>query len=146
MPRPVTSTASTTWQGDLPSGKGTTTLETSQLGTFPVNWKARSEEAENGTTSPEELLGSAHATCYSMQFSNMLAENGTPPTQVDTSAAVTFNIGEGGITGIELTVKAKIEGIEDADFQRIAQEAKDACPVSKALQGVENITLNASLA
>src|SRR5699024_6143218 len=114
--------------------------------TFPVNWKARSEEAASGTTSPEELLGSAHATCYTMQFSNMLAENGTPPTQVDTSAAVTFNIGEGGITGIELTVKATIQGIAYADFQRTAQEAKDACRVPKARQGVENITLNASRA
>ena len=104
MPRPVVSNASTAWKGDLLSGSGTTTLETSQLGTFDLSWKARSEEAEKGTTSPEELLGAAHAACYSMQFSNMLAENGTPPTSVDTSAAVTFNIGEGGITGIALSV------------------------------------------
>ena len=80
-----------------------------------------------------------------MQFSNMLAENGTPPTAVDTSADVSFNIGEGGITGIELTVTAKIDGIDDADFQRLAEEAKSSCPVSKALAGVD-ITLKASLA
>ncbi|ATG50281.1 peroxiredoxin [Brachybacterium vulturis] len=145
MPRPVVSTGSTAWKGDLLSGSGTTTLETSQLGTFDVSWKARSEEAAQGTTSPEELLGAAHATCYSMQFSNMLAENGTPPTSVDTSAAVTFNIAEGGITGIALTVTAKIDGIEDADFQRVAEEAKSSCPVSKALAGVD-ITLTAALA
>lgn len=145
MPRPVVSTGSTAWKGDLLSGSGTATLETSQLGTFDVSWKARSEEAAQGTTSPEELLGAAHATCYSMQFSNMLAENGTPPTSVDTSAAVTFNIAEGGITGIALTVTAKIDGIEDADFQRVAEEAKSTCPVSKALAGVD-ITLTAALA
>src|SRR5699024_5392941 len=135
MPRPVVSNASTAWKGDLLSGSGTTTLETSQLGTFDLSWKARSEE----------LLGAAHAACYSMQFSNMLAENGTPPTSVDTSAAVTFNIGEGGITGIALSVTAAVDGIEDADFQRLADEAKSSCPVSKALAGVD-ITLEAKLA
>src|SRR5699024_8078272 len=145
MPRPVVSNASTAWKGDLLSGSGTTTLETSQLGTFDLSWKARSEEAEKGTTSPEELLGAAHAACYSMQFSNMLAENGTPPTSVDTSAAVTFNIGEGGITGIKLSVTASIDGIEDADFQRLADEAKSSCPVSKARAGGA-ITLEAKLA
>ena len=145
MPRTVISTASTTWQGDLPSGNGTTTLESSQLGSFPVNWKARAEEGEKGTTSPEELLGAAHATCYAMAFSNGLAENGTPPTSVDSSAKVSFNIGEGGITGIELTVKAVVEDLDEADFQRLAEDAKQNCPVSQALKGVD-ITLNATLA
>ncbi|GAA4283984.1 OsmC family peroxiredoxin [Brevibacterium daeguense] len=145
MPRPVTNTGSAVWNGDLKSGNGTTTLETSQLGSFPTNWKARSEESERGTTSPEELIGAALATCFSMQFSNMLAENGTPPTTIETTANVTFNIGEGGITGIELVNSSTIDGIEDGDFQRIAGEAKDGCPVSKALSGVE-ITLNAELA
>lgn len=144
MPRTVTSTASTAWKGDLISGSGTTTLETSQLGTFDLSWKARAEESAQGTTSPEELLGAAHAACYSMQFSNMLAENDTPPTSVDTTADVSFNIGAGGITGIALSVTASIDGIEDADFQRIADEAKSACPVSKALTGVD-ITLTATL-
>ncbi|APX33776.1 peroxiredoxin [Brachybacterium sp. P6-10-X1] len=145
MPRTVISTASTTWQGDLPSGHGTTSLGTSQLGSFPVNWKARAEEGEQGTTSPEELLGAAHATCYAMAFSNGLAENGTPPTSVDSSAKVSFNIGEGGITGIELTVKAVVEDLDEAEFQRLAEDAKQNCPVSQALKGVD-ITLNATLA
>jgi osmotically inducible protein OsmC len=144
MPRTVTSTASTAWKGDLLSGSGTTTLETSKLGTFDLSWKARSEEAAQGTTSPEELLGAAHAACYSMQFSNMLAENGTPPTSLDTTAAVGFNIAEGGITGIALSVTASIDGIDEADFQRLAEEAKKSCPVSKALAGVD-ITLEATL-
>lgn len=145
MPRTVVSTASTAWKGDLISGSGSTTLETSKLGTLDLSWKARAEESEQGTTSPEELLGAAHAACYSMQFSNMLAENDTPPTSVDTTAAVSFNIGEGGITGIALSVTATVDGIEDADFQRLAEEAKSSCPVSKALTGVD-ITLTATLA
>lgn len=143
MPSTVTSTASTTWQGDLASGNGTTSLDTSQLGSFPVHWKARSEQAESGTTSPEELIGAAHATCYAMAFSMSLAENDTPPTQIDSSANVSFNAGE-GITGIELTVRAQVQGIDEADFQRLAEEAKTGCPVSQALKGVD-ITLNASL-
>lgn len=143
MPRTVTSNASTAWQGDLASGAGTTTLETSQLGNFPVHWKARAEEGERGTTSPEELLGAAHATCYAMAFSNGLAENGTPPTTVDSSAKVSFVAGE-GVTGIELTVTAKIDGIEEADFQRLAEDAKNNCPISQALKGVD-ITLKATL-
>ncbi len=144
MPRTVVSTASTAWNGDLISGSGSTTLETSQLGTMDLSWKARSEDAEQGTTSPEELIGAAHSACYSMQFSNMLAENDTPPTSMKTSAKVSFNAGEGGITGIALSVTAQVPGIEDADFQRLAEEAKQSCPVSKALAGVE-ITLEASL-
>jgi lipoyl-dependent peroxiredoxin len=144
MPRPVKSTGSAVWNGDLESGNGTTTLETSQLGTFPVTWKARADESATGTTSPEELIGAAHATCFSMAFSNILAENGTPPTQLDTSAQVTFVAGE-GITGIALTVKAAIEGLDDTDFQRLAADAKENCPVSQALKAVDNITLDASL-
>jgi osmotically inducible protein OsmC len=144
MPRPITSSGKAVWNGDLKSGSGTTSLETSQLGTFPTHWKARAEESEQGTTSPEELIGAALATCFSMQFSNMLDENGTPPTTIESTAKVTFNIGEGGITGIELVNNSTIEGIEDADFQRLAAEAKDSCPVSKALEGVE-ITLDATL-
>jgi osmotically inducible protein OsmC len=145
MPRTVTSTASTAWKGDLISGSGSTTLETSQLGTMELSWKARAEDSQQGTTSPEELIGAAHSACYAMQFSNMLAENDTPPTSMDTSAAVSFNAGEGGITGIALSVTAKVDGIDDADFQRLAEEAKQTCPVSKALAGVD-ITLTATLA
>ncbi|MFC7376125.1 OsmC family peroxiredoxin [Brachybacterium sp. GCM10030267] len=145
MPNTIISTASTTWQGDLPSGNGTTTLETSQLGSFPVNWKARAEESGQGTTSPEELIGAAHATCFAMALTNGLGENGTPPTTVETSAAVSFNVGEGGILGIELTVTAEVPGLEDADFQRLAEDAKKNCPVSQALSGVD-ITLTAKLA
>ena len=143
MPRTVVSTASTAWNGDLISGSGSTTLETSQLGTLDLSWKARAEDTAQGTSSPEELIGAAHSACYSMQFSNMLAENGTPPTSISTTANVSFNAGEGGITGIALSVTAEVPGIEDVDFQRLAEEAKASCPISKALAGVD-ITLEAS--
>src|SRR5690625_7288150 len=81
MPNPVVNKASTEWNGDLFTGSGTTTLETSGKATFDVAWKSRGEE-QAGTTTPEELIAAAHATCYAMQFSNMLKQNGTPPTQL----------------------------------------------------------------
>lgn len=138
MPNPVVNKASTEWTGELFTGSGTTTLETSGSGTFDVAWKSRGEEAGGGTT-PEELIAAAHATCYAMQFSNMLKENGTPPTRLSTSAAVTFVAGT-GITGIELSVRGEVEGIDAAAFSELATKAKETCPVSQALAGTE-ITL-----
>lgn len=143
-PRPVVSKGSAVWSGDLLSGKGRASLDSSGLATFDVNWKARSESHDNVTTSPEELIAAAHATCYCMAFSGQLAENGTPPTQLDASAEVTFVAGE-GITGIHLTVDAQIDGIGEEDFQRIAEAAREGCPVSQALKAVP-ITLTANLA
>lgn len=139
----VTSEATTLWFGDLMSGSGTTSLDSSDAAEFPVTWTARSQ-GESGRTNPEELLGAAHSACYSMAFSNALAKAGTPPESLQVTAAVTFEPGE-GITGSHLLVSAKIPGISEADFQRLAEEAKANCPVSKALAGVP-ITLEASLA
>ncbi len=96
-----------------------------------------------GKTNPEELLGAAHSACYSMAFSGALAKNGTPPESLQVTAAVTFQPGE-GITGSHLLVSAKVAGISEEDFQRLAEEAKQNCPVSKALAGVP-ITLEAAL-
>ena len=144
MPRPIVNTASTQWNGDLFTGSGTTTLETSKAGSFDVAWKSRAEES-GSTTAPEELIASAHATCFSMQFSNMLKENGTAPTRLDTSADVTFVAGE-GITAIALSVTGQVEGISAEDFERIAGEAKEQCPVSQALAGVKDLTVKATLA
>ena len=139
----VTSEATTLWFGDLMSGSGTTSLDSSDAGEFPVTWAARSEGVAGGTN-PEELLGAAHSACYSMAFSNALAQNGTPPESLQVTAAVTFQPGE-GITGSHLLVSAKVPGIGDEDFQRLADEAKAGCPVSKALAGIP-ITIEASLA
>lgn len=144
MPSPITNTASTQWQGDLFTGSGTTTLETSGSGTFDVNWKARAEESGSVTT-PEELIASAHATCFSMQFSNMLKDNGTTATQLDTRAEVTFEAGK-GITGIALAVTGQVDGISEEAFTALAEEAKKTCPVSQALAAVKDITVKATLA
>ncbi|HSP60611.1 MAG TPA: OsmC family protein [Ornithinimicrobium sp.] len=139
----LTSKASTTWTGNLSEGAGRTSLDSSGQGTFDVSWRARAEE-HGGTTNPEELIAAAHASCYSMAFSGALGKNGTPPTQIETTAEVTFDPTGPAITGIHLTVQASVEGLDDADFQRMAQGAKEGCPVSKALAGTE-ITLTARL-
>ncbi|TRW44012.1 OsmC family peroxiredoxin [Georgenia yuyongxinii] len=144
MPTPIVSKGSTTWNGDLFSGSGRTSLDTSGLGTFDVTWKARAEESGGGTTSPEELIAAAHATCFAQQFSLELAQNGTPPAELRSSAEATFVAGE-GITGIHLTVEGQVDGISAEDFQRIADSASTGCPVSQALKGTK-ITLTASLA
>lgn len=139
----VTSKASAAWSGTLFEGSGDVTFDSSHLGTFPINWKARSEGSESVTT-PEELIAAAHASCYSMALSNGLAKNGTPAEKLDTSAEVSFTPGV-GITGSKLTLRAVIPGLSAEDFQRLAEDAKANCPVSQALAGIE-ITLEAELA
>jgi osmotically inducible protein OsmC len=139
----VTSEATTSWKGSLFEGGGEVALESSNQGPFEVNWKARSEGSSSVTT-PEELIAAAHSSCYSMALSNALAENGTPPTSIDTTASVTFVPGK-GITGSHLNVEAVVPGLSAEDFARLANEAKTGCPVSQALSGIE-ITLEAALA
>lgn len=139
----VTSEATTLWYGDLGSGAGTSTLDSSAAAQLPVSWAARSH-GEAGKTNPEELLGAAHSACYSMAFASALADFGTPPQSLQVTAAVTFDP-TAGITGSHLLVSAKVPGINEQDFERIAVEAKDTCPVSRALAGIP-ITLEANLA
>jgi osmotically inducible protein OsmC len=139
----VTSEATTLWFGDLLNGSGTTSLDSSDAAEFPVSWAARSQ-GEAGKTNPEELLGAAHSACYSMALAGALARNGTPPESLQVTAAVTFVPGE-GITGSHLLVSAKIAGLSAEDFEKLAEDAKQNCPVSKALTGIP-ITLEASLA
>lgn len=140
---PVTSEATTLWFGDLMSGTGTTSLDSSDAAEFPVSWAARSAGAP-GKTNPEELIGAAHSACFSMALANGLASNGTPAESLQVTAAVTFDPAQ-GITGSHLLVSAKVAGLSDADFQRLAEDAKQNCPVSRALNGIA-ITLEASLA
>ena len=138
-------TATVTWHGDLMSGSGRIDEVTSgAVGGLDVSWPARSEEP-GGKTSPEELIAAAHATCLSMALSNGLAQNGHVPEQLDTSATVTFQPGE-GITKIALAVEGRVPGIDDQQFRQAAEEAKENCPVSKALAAVPEITLDARLA
>lgn len=139
----TTRTAHTVWNGDLMTGAGNTNLDSSGLGNFDVTWKARAEAAE-GKTSPEELIAAAHSACFSMAFSNGLAQAGFTAEEINTKADVTFQPGT-GITGSHLTVAARVPGISADDFQRLAGEAKVGCPVSAALTGIE-ITLDATLA
>lgn len=127
----TTRTATAHWEGSLLEGAGQVTLDSSGVGTFDVSWPSRAEEA-NGKTSPEELLGAAHATCFSMALSNALAKDGTPPTAIDTSADVTFQPGK-GITGIVLRVSGSVPGITATQFAEAAEGAKTGCPVSQAL-------------
>lgn len=138
----TTRNATTHWEGSLMDGSGRVTLESSGVGTFDVNWPSRAESA-NGKTSPEELIAAAHSSCFSMALSHGLAQAGTPPTSLDTSAAVTFQPGE-GITGIVISVVGVVPGIDEAAFVAAAEGAKANCPVSKALAGT-TITLEARL-
>ena len=133
------------WQGDLLSGSGTIGSVTSGvLGDLPVSWRSRSEEP-GGETSPEELIAAAHAACFSMALSSGLAKGGHAPERLETSATVTFQPGE-GITKIALAVEGHVPGMSDDDFRAAAQDAKENCPVSKALAGVPSVTLDATLA
>jgi osmotically inducible protein OsmC len=139
----VVSTATATWSGTLPEGEGTTTLESSGLGTFSTSWKARSE-GSNSVTTPEELLGAAHATCYAMAMAHTLDGKDMVATSIDVKAKVTFVPGE-GITHIALSVSAVIPGLTAANFATLAEDVKGACPVSQALTGtkieLEEVTL-----
>lgn len=140
----TTRTATTHWEGPLlDGGKGNVSLDSSGLGTFEVNWASRAEAAD-GRTSPEELIGAAHSSCYSMALSNALAKAGHTDITLDTKADVTFQPGE-GITGSHLTVRGTVPGLTAEQFVEFAEAAKVGCPVSKALTGT-TITLDATLA
>ncbi|MBC9713401.1 OsmC family peroxiredoxin [Streptomyces sp. TRM66268-LWL] len=139
----TTRSAHTVWEGSLMEGAGTVTFDSSGIGSQPVSWPSRAEEA-NGKTSPEELIAAAHSSCFSMALSHGLAGAGTPPTKLTTSADVTFQPGT-GITGIHLTVEGEVPGLDDAAFVAAAEAAKAGCPVSQALAGT-TITLSAKLA
>lgn len=139
----TTRTATSTWHGSLFEGSGRVSLDSSGIGTYDVSWPARSEEP-NGKTSPEELIAAAHASCYCMALSLGLGQAGTPPESIEASAEVTFVPGT-GITTSHLTVRATVPGISADDFAEAAEAAKQGCPVSQALAGVE-ISLDATLA
>jgi osmotically inducible protein OsmC len=138
----TTRLAHTVWEGDLLKGSGVVSFDSSGMGDQPVTWASRSEQP-NGRTSPEELIAAAHSSCFSMALSHALAGAGTPPRRLETKAEVTFQPGE-GITGIHLTVRGEVPGLDEQGFQAAAEEAKKNCPVSQALAGT-TITLTAEL-
>lgn len=134
-------TAAVSWKGGLFDGAGT--IESSgsgALGQLPVTWAARAESSD-GKTSPEELIAAAHASCFAMALSMLLAEGGTPPEELDVQATVTFIPGT-GITKSELDVGGCVPGLSEEAFLAKAEQAKTNCPVSQALKGLE-ITLSA---
>lgn len=134
-----TKTADAKWNGDLKSGSGTMKLES---GSYEGNYSFATRFEDKEGSNPEELIGAAHAGCYSMAFSNELDKAGFTPKSVETHAEVTLD--GGTITTIKLTAKGEVPGIDDNKFQEIAEAAKKGCPVSKALTGV-NIQLDATL-
>src|SRR5215213_5549732 len=137
--------AEVTWRCDLMSGAGTIErVGSGAFGPLDVTWAARAEDQSDGKTSPEELIAAAHASCFSMALSHGLAQAGTPAERLASSADVTFVPGA-GITKIALEVRGTVPGLDEAAFEQAAAEARDGCPVSKALASVPEITVRATL-
>jgi osmotically inducible protein OsmC len=140
-------TATVTWTGDLTSGSGAVSAGTSQLFTdLPVSWSTRTE-APAGETSPEELLAAAHASCFSMALAGALAKGGTPPEHLHVSATVTFDKVDDAWTVVssQLDVVGVVPGLSEADFDSAAQNAKENCPVSRALRGNVSLSVASTL-
>jgi len=131
----TTSRAEISWQGGLADGRGQVTVASGAFDKFEVTWAARAERQE-AVTSPEELLAAAHASCFSMALAHGLGQAGHPPESLEVGSEVTFQPGQ-GITGIDLAVRGRVPGIDAAAFRQAAEQAKDGCPVSQALKGVE---------
>ena len=130
------SKATARWEGDLMSGKGATTAASGTFRDAALSWKARTEGAAASTT-PEELLAAAHASCFSMALSHALAQGGHPATRLETSCTVEFGPKKGGgfeVRSSALEVKGWVPGIDDAAFAKAAEGAKEGCPVSAALR------------
>ena len=141
-----TRTARTAWNGSLETGEGQVELSSSKIGTYDVSFPKRAAEEADGATSPEELLAAAHSACYAMQFSAVLGQAGGTVEALDVKADVSLGPDPAGgfmLTGIALTVRGEVSGIDEAAFMSAANDAKVGCPVSKALTGVE-ITLDAT--
>jgi osmotically inducible protein OsmC len=142
-----TRTARTAWNGSLETGEGQVELTSSRLGTYDVSFPKRASEEANGSTSPEELLAAAHSACYAMQFSAILGSQGATVEALHVQADVSLGADPDGgfkLTGITITVRGEVTGIDNAGFVAAAEAAKASCPLSKALTGV-TITLDAAL-
>jgi len=143
-----TRTARTAWTGTLQKGSGQVELASSHVGTYEVNFPKRAADDAGGTTSPEELIAAAHSACFAMQLSANVAEAGGTPQSLEVTADVSLGPDQerGGfmLTGIRLTVRGEVDGLDAEGFEKAAQAAKAGCPVSKALTGVQ-ISLDAAL-
>ena len=139
--------ADVVWEGDLLHGSGTiVSVGSGALGALPVTWASRTERSD-GKTSPEELMAAAHAACYAMAFSHTLAQAGTPAERLSVSATCTFEQVEGGfkISTMDLDARGKVPGLDEAGFEKVAQQAEQGCPVSNALRNNVQIRVNAHL-
>jgi len=133
------------WEGDLTSGSGRLTEDSSKvMEDTPVTWASRVERPD-GKTSPEGLIAAAHASCYSMAFSNVLAQKDAPPVRLEVEAVATFDADQVKITTVDLNVRGEVPGLSDEEFDAAAHEADQACPVSNALRGNVEIRVQAQL-
>jgi len=141
-----TRSATATWQGDLASGSGKVSGGTGLFRDLPVSWTARTEEP-GGQTSPEELLAAAHASCFNMALSGNVARAGHRAESLRTTAAVSFTkVGDGwSVSRSELTVRGRVPGMDEAAFLEAANGAKDGCPISRALAGNVELSVDATL-
>jgi osmotically inducible protein OsmC len=139
----ATSSATTVWEGDLGSGSGTTTTESGAFSPVEVTWASRTERSA-GKTSPEELLAAAHASCFCMALSHELAEAGTPPERLEATADVEFEPGP-GVLSSRIQVSGRVSGIDQARFEEAARAAAEGCPISGALKGNVEISVDATL-
>ncbi len=138
--------AEVVWRGDLFKGSGTFDLASSGAAQdLPVTWASRTER-HDGKTSPEELITAAHASCYAMALSNVLAQMGNEPEELNISAVCTFDVDQVKVTKMVLDVRGRVPGLDAEGFQSAAERGEEACPISNALRGNVDIQLNASLA
>jgi len=142
----LTRSASAMWQGDLLSGEGTVSSASEFLSDAPTSWKARTEDA-TGKTSPEELLAAAHASCFSMAFSNELSKAGFVPDRVEVTVDVTADKREQGWTVLSshITARGWVPNVDEETFQAMANKAKEGCPISRAISGNVELTVEATL-
>ncbi|MBA2535441.1 MAG: OsmC family peroxiredoxin [Rubrobacter sp.] len=137
--------ANVVWKGNLQKGSGTFELASSEaVRDLPVTWASRTERPD-GKTSPEELIAAAHASCYAMAFSGVLAEMGNDPEELNITAVCTFDVDQVKVTTMVLDVRGRVPGLDAESFQSAAEQAEQGCPVSNALRGNVDIQLNASL-
>src|SRR5258707_7945286 len=139
--------AEANWTGPLTTGSGTVSaVSSAAFSNLPVSWAARTE-ASNGLTSPEELVAAAHASCFAMALSGTLGRAGTPPDRLEVSAEVTFDKGDGGwrVASSALTVRGWVPGSTTADFLAAAESTRDGCPISVALKGNVELSIEATL-
>jgi len=142
----VERSATVQWQGDLMSGSGKVSTKSGVVSDAMVKWGSRAEQADQNT-SPEELIAAAHATCISMALAGALAKAGNPPQQLDTEATATFDkVGDGfRMTTMRISISGRVDGLDADGFREAAEEAKENCPVSQALKGNVDVSVDANL-